>query len=535
MMATASTASHAALNAAGLASCSQTNGSRKPVGAALPQRFVGRNMAGQQVAGFWGTGIAGGEIRAEGHCRRQTRGGMPRIQATAVVADVNPAETVVRSELVNPRHVVAVILGGGAGSRLFPLTKSRAKPAVPIGGAYRLIDVPMSNCINSGITKMYILTQFNSASLNRHLAKTYLGNGATFGDGFVEVLAAHQTPSDKNWFQGTADAIRQYSWLFEDIRNRDIEDVVILSGDHLYRMDYMDFVQKHKDTGADITISVVPMDDSRASDFGLVKIDATGRITSFVEKPKGEDLKAAAVDTTILGLDKETAKAKPYIASMGIYVFKKEVLLKLLRWRFPNSNDFGGEIIPQSTEEHNVQAYLFKDYWEDIGTIKSFFDANLALTDSPPQFKFYDAQKPIYTSPRFLPPTSMEKCSITTSIISHGCFLRECKVEHSIVGIRARLEKGADLKDVLYIGADEYETDAERAGILANGGVPIGIGENTVIRNAIIDKNARIGKNCVITNKDGVMESDHSKDGYMIRSGIVVILRESKIADGTHI
>ncbi|XP_020251523.1 glucose-1-phosphate adenylyltransferase large subunit 2, chloroplastic-like isoform X2 [Asparagus officinalis] len=352
-------------------------------------------------------------------------------------------------QIADPKTVASIILGGGAGTRLFPLTSHRAKPAVPIGGCYRLIDVPMSNCINSGINKIFVMTQFNSASLNRHLARTYnFGNGINFTDGFVEVLAATQTPGDAgmNWFQGTADAVRQFIWVFEDAKNKNIEHILILSGDHLYRMNYMDFVQKHIDTGADITVSCVPMDDSRASDYGLMKIDNTGRIIQFLEKPKGANLEAMRVDTTILGLSHQDAAKSPYIASMGVYVFKRDVLLKLLSWRYPTSNDFGSEIIPSAVLEHNVQAYLFNDYWEDIGTIKSFFDANLALTEEPPKFQFYDPMTPFFTSPRYLPPTKVEKCRIVDAIISHGCFLNECAVEHSIVGIRSRLEYGVELK-----------------------------------------------------------------------------------------
>ncbi|KAJ4847292.1 conserved fungal protein Adg2 [Turnera subulata] len=331
-----------------------------------------------------------------------------------------------------------------------------------------------------GINKVYILTQFNSASLNRHLARAYtLGNGANFGDGYVEVLAATQTPGEagKNWFQGTADAVRQFHWLFEDPRSKDIEDVLILSGDHLYRMDYMDFVQNHRQSGADITISCLPMDDSRASDFGLMKIDNKGRVLFFSEKPKGADLKAMEVDTTVLGLSKDEAAKKPYIASMGVYVFKKEILLNLLRWRFPTANDFGSEIIPASAREFYIQAFLFNDYWEDIGTIRSFFKANLALTEHPPRFSFYDAAKPMYTSRRNLPPSKIDNS------------------KHSVVGIRSRINSNVHLKDTVMLGADYYETDDEVASLLAEGRVPIGIGENTRIRECIIDKNAKIGKN----------------------------------------
>ncbi|XP_058077725.1 glucose-1-phosphate adenylyltransferase large subunit 3, chloroplastic/amyloplastic-like isoform X1 [Magnolia sinica] len=435
----------------------------------------------------------------------------------------------------NPRTVVAVILGGGAGTRLFPLTKRRAKPAVPIGGAYRLIDVPMSNCINSGINKVYILTQFNSASLNRHLARAYnFGNGVNFGDGFVEVLAATQTPGEAGmrWFQGTADAVRQFHWIFEDARAKEIEDVLILSGDHLYRMDYMDFVQGHRQGGADITIACLPMDDSRASDFGLMKINNKGRVLFFNEKPKGEELKAMAVDTTVLGLSREEAEKKPYIASMGVYIFKKEILLNLLRWRFPTANDFGSEIIPASAKEFFIKAYLFNDYWEDIGTIRSFFEANLALTAHPPNFSFYDATKPMYTSRRNLPPTTVDSSKIVDSIISHGSFLDHCMIEHSVVGIRSRINCNVHLKDTVMLGADYYETGVEVASLLAEGRVPIGIGENTRIRDCIIDKNARIGKNVVIANSEGIQEADRSLEGFYIRSGIIIILKNSTIKDG---
>ncbi|XP_028118644.1 glucose-1-phosphate adenylyltransferase large subunit 3, chloroplastic/amyloplastic [Camellia sinensis] len=436
----------------------------------------------------------------------------------------------------DPRTVVAVILGGGAGTRLFPLTKRRAKPAVPIGGAYRLIDVPMSNCINSGINKVYILTQFNSTSLNRHLVRAYnLGGGVTFGDGFVEALAATQTQGEtgKRWFQGTADAVRQFHWLFEDARSKDIEDVVILSGDHLYRMDYMDFVHNHRQSGADITLSCLPMDDSRASDFGLMKIDGKGRILSFNEKPKGADLKAMAVDTTVIGLPREEAEKKPYIASMGVYVFKKEILLNLLRWRFPTANDFGSEIIPASAKEFFIKAYLFNDYWEDIGTIKSFFEANLALTAHPTRFSFYDANKPMYTSRRNLPPSKIDSSKIVDSIVSHGSFLNNCFIEHSVVGIRSRINSNVHLKDTVMLGADYYETDNEVAALVAEGRVPIGIGENTKIKNCIIDKNARIGKNVVIANSEVIQEADRSSEGFYIRSGITIILKNSTIKDGS--
>ncbi|CAK7346339.1 unnamed protein product [Dovyalis caffra] len=465
----------------------------------------------------------------------------PGVAYSVLTSDVNKETLtfeapVFETQQADPASVASIILGGGAGTRLFPLTSRRAKPAVPIGGCYRLIDIPMSNCINSGIKKIFILTQFNSFSLNRHLARTYnFGNGVSFGDGFVEVLAATQTPGEtgKKWFQGTADAVRQFIWVFEDAKNKNVEHVLILSGDHLYRMDYMEFIQKHIDTNADITVSCVPMDDSRASDYGLMKIDNTGRIVQFAEKPKGPDLKAMQVDTTLLGLSKQEAMQFPYIASMGVYVFRTDVLLKLLRWSYPSCNDFGSEIIPSAVKDHNVQAYLFNDYWEDIGTIKSFFDSNLALTAQPPKFEFYDPKTPFFTSPRFLPPTKVDKCKIVDAIISHGCFLHECSVQHSIVGVRSRLESGVELTDTMMMGADYYQTESEIASLLAEGKVPIGVGQNTKIRNCIIDKNAKIGKDVIITNADGVQEADRPNEGFYIRSGITAVLKNATIKDGT--
>ncbi|KAJ8762387.1 hypothetical protein K2173_007547 [Erythroxylum novogranatense] len=477
-------------------------------------------------------------LRTENH--RGARKFKPVVTCSVLTSNIDKETMTFDAQFESPRsdpkNVVSIILGGGAGTRLFPLTGRRAKPAVPIGGCYRLIDIPMSNCINSGIKKIFILTQFNSFSLNRHLARTYnFGNGVNFGDGFVEVLAATQTPGEagKKWFQGTADAVRQFVWVFEDAKNKDVEHVLILSGDHLYRMDYMDFIQKHIDTNADITVSCVPMDDSRASDYGLMKIDDKGRIIQFAEKPKGSDLKAMQVDTTVLGLSRQEAIKFPYIASMGVYVFRTDVLLQLLRLSYPSCNDFGSEIIPSAVKDHNVQAYLFNDYWEDIGTVKSFFDANLALTEQPPKFEFYDPKTPFYTSPRFLPPTKVDNCRVVDAIISHGCFLRECSVEHSIVGVRSRLEKGVELLDTMMMGADYYQTEAEIASLLAQGRVPIGVGQNTKIRNCIIDKNAKIGRDVIIRNADGVQEAERPSEGIYIRSGITVIQKNATIKDET--
>lgn len=426
------------------------------------------------------------------------------------------------------KKVLAIILGGGAGTRLYPLTKLRAKPAVPVAGKYRLIDIPVSNCINSEIFKIYVLTQFNSASLNRHIARTY--NFTGFNEGFVEVLAAQQTPENPNWFQGTADAVRQYIWLLQEW---DAEEFIILSGDHLYRMDYRQFVERHRETGADITLSVIPMDDRRASDFGLMKIDHSGRVIDFSEKPKGDDLYQMRVDTSVLGLSPEQAQRQPYIASMGIYVFKKDVLIKLLKESLEKT-DFGKEIIPDAAKDHNVQAYLFDGYWEDIGTIESFYDANLALTQQPlPPFSFYDEKSPIYTRARYLPPSKLLDCHISQSMIGEGCILKNCRIDHSVLGVRSRIESGSVIEDTLIMGADYYQAFAERQTNCENGEVPLGIGANTTIRRAIIDKNASIGCDVQIINKDNVQEAERETQGFYIRSGIVVVLKNAVIADGT--
>jgi glucose-1-phosphate adenylyltransferase len=426
------------------------------------------------------------------------------------------------------KKTLAIILGGGAGTRLYPLTKLRAKPAVPVAGKYRLIDIPVSNCINSEIFKIYVLTQFNSASLNRHIARTYTFAG--FSEGFVEVLAAQQTPENPSWFQGTADAVRKYIWLLEEW---DVDEYLILSGDHLYRMDYRLFVERHRQTNADITLSVIPMDERRAWDFGLMKIDDSGRIISFSEKPKGEALKQMQVDTTVLGLTKEQAELQPYIASMGIYVFKKEVLIKLLKESLERT-DFGKEIIPDASKEYNVQAYLFDGYWEDIGTIEAFYNANLALTQQPlPPFSFYDEESPIYTRPRYLPPTKLLDCQVTQSMIGEGCILKNCRIEHSVLGVRSRIESGCIIEDSMIMGADYYEAFAERQCNIEHNNIPVGIGTDTIIRRAIVDKNARIGHDVKIINKDNVQESNRESQGFYIRSGITVVLKNAIIPDGT--
>ena len=425
------------------------------------------------------------------------------------------------------KRVLAIILGGGAGTRLYPLTKLRAKPAVPLGAKYRLIDIPISNCINSEIQRIYVLTQFNSASLNRHITRTY--GMAGFSQGFVEVLAAQQTSDSPSWFEGIADAVRKYLWLFAEW---DVDEYLILSGDHLYRMNYADFIHRHRETEADVTLSVIPVDERRASDYGLMKIDKSGRVVSFSEKPKGDALKAMQVDTTVLGLPAEKAKNFPFIASMGIYVFEKQVLHDLLN-EAPDRTDFGREILPASARDHNVQAYLFKDYWEDIGTIEAFYNANLALTYQPdPPFSFYDEKAPIYTRSRYLPPTKLLETQVIESMVGEGCILKECTVRRSVIGIRSRIETGCVIDNALLMGSDYYESPVERLKSLESGKVPLGVGANTTILRAIVDKNARIGRNVRIVNKDRVEEGSREDLGFVIRSGIVVVIKNATIPDG---
>ncbi|MCJ8280101.1 MAG: sugar phosphate nucleotidyltransferase, partial [Rivularia sp. ALOHA_DT_140] len=333
-----------------------------------------------------------------------------------------------------------------------------------------------------------------------------------------------------SWIQGTADAVRQYQWLFEEW---DIDEYLILSGDHLYRMDYRQFVERHRETGADVTLSVVPMEERGASAFGLMKIDETGKIIDFSEKPKGEALKQMAVDTTILGLTPEQAQREPYIASMGIYIFKKDVLLTLLKESLERT-DFGKEIIPDASKAYNIQAYLFNDYWEDIGTIEAFYNANLVLTKQPqPPFSFYDEEYPIYTRARYLPPSKMLDCQISESMIGEGCILKNCRIRHSVLGVRTRVEADSVIEDTQIMGSDFFQPPAERKSTIASGSVPIGVGKNSIIRRAITDKDARIGNDVIIINKDNVHEANREQQGFYIRSGIVVILRNAVIHDGT--
>ena len=428
------------------------------------------------------------------------------------------------------KRVLAIILGGGAGTRLFPLTKMRAKPAVPLAGKYRLIDIPISNCINSEINKIYVLTQFNSASLNRHLTMSY-NLSAGFGQGFVEVLAAQQTPDSPSWFEGTADAVRKYQSLFHEW---DVDHYLILSGDKLYRMDYGRFVQHHIDTGAQLTVGALPVDAAQAEGFGLMRTSADGRIQEFREKPKGEDLAQMRVDTQALGLSAEEALKRPYLASMGIYVFSRETMFDLLN-NHPSSTDFGKEIIPASLKRGDrLQSYLFDDYWEDIGTIGAFYEANLALTDQPnPAFSFYDEQFPIYTRPRYLPPSKLQDAQVTASIIGEGSLLKACSIHHCVLGVRSRVEEEVVLQDTLLLGADYFESAEQRLALRQQGGIPVGVGKGTTVKRAILDKNVRIGNNVTIVNKDHLEEADRPEHSFYIRNGIVVVEKNGSIADGT--
>ncbi|CAI5491468.1 unnamed protein product [Closterium sp. Naga37s-1] len=487
--------------------------------------------AGAAKVGFASSGLAGARLTTKAPRAAKQAATSARPAAPRAVIDSSSAKDVCMDPDVS-QSVLGIILGGGAGTRLYPLTKKRAKPAVPLGANYRLIDIPVSNCINSNIVKIYVMTQFNSASLNRHLSRAYTSNmGGYKTQGFVEVLAAQQSPENPNWFQGTADAVRQYLWQLEE---QNVQEFLILAGDHLYRMDYQRFIKCHRENDADITIAALPMDEKRAEAFGLMKIDDTGRIVEFAEKPKGDALKAMQVDTTILGLDAERAKEMPYIASMGIYVISKDAMIRMLADDFPDANDFGSEVIPGACAKGaKVQAFLYDGYWEDIGTIEAFYNANLATTQPDSPFSFYDRSAPIYTQARYLPPSKLQSVDISESVIGEGCVIEDSQLHHSVIGLRAKIGAGSVIKDTLVMGADYYETEEQQEALIASGGVPIGIGKNVVIHKAIIDKNARIGDNVQIINKDKVEEAARETDGYFIKSGIVTVIKDAVIPPGT--
>jgi glucose-1-phosphate adenylyltransferase len=424
-------------------------------------------------------------------------------------------------------NILAVILGGGAGTRLSPLTLTRSKPAVPLGGKYRLVDIPISNCINSDILRIFVLTQYNSASLNKHIAQTY--RFSQFSNGFVEILAAEQTPQSPEWFQGTADAVRQ---VLPHITDWGIDTLLILSGDHLYRMDYRKFIARHFETEADVTVSVIPFVREQAEEFGLLKADASGRIAEFREKPKGEALEEMRVDTTAFGLSAEEAARRPFLASMGIYVFKFDLLRELLA-QDGSWMDFGKQVIPAAIESGNVQAFMFDGYWEDIGTISAFHQANLDLTATLPKFNLFDTEAPIFTRARYLPPSKVNNCQINQSIIAEGCIMTRASINRSLIGVRTRIDYGATIENTYVMGADFYQSieDMERD---AKGSVPrIGIGEGSVIRNAIIDKNARIGAGVRLVNERGTTDEVADDGSWYIRDRIVIIPKNGVIPDGT--
>jgi glucose-1-phosphate adenylyltransferase len=414
---------------------------------------------------------------------------------------------------------LATILGGGQGTRLFPLTATRSKPAVPIGGKYRLIDIPISGCLHASIRRIFVLTQFNSASLNRHISQTYRLD--RFSGGFVEILAAEQTPDNPNWYQGTADAVRQ---AVRHLTQHDAEYDLVLAGDHLYRMDYAALVDAHRRLGADITIAAQPVDADTATQMGIFRFDREGNIVAFEEKPKAPRLaeigRSIPAGSTFAAHSDHT----PFMASMGIYVFTRRVLLEMLE-REPG-HDFGRELIPNALAKYRVKPYLFDGYWADVGTIESFYDANVVLGRPGAPFRFWDPRRPIYTHLRDLPGARVTHCQITDSIVADGCFLDHCTISGSIVGIRTNIQTGARITNSVLLGADVYEDE------LPPPGAPfIGVGRDVVLDRVVIDKNARIGDGARLTNERGVDHADGN--GYYIRGGIIVVAKGGIIAPGT--
>jgi glucose-1-phosphate adenylyltransferase len=423
----------------------------------------------------------------------------------------------------NASNVLAVIMGGGAGTRLFPLTKERSKPAVPLAGKYRLVDIPISNCINSGLKRIYVLTQFNTASLHRHISQSYKFDH--FSSGFVEILAAEQTYTDTSWYQGTADAVRKN---LQHLLNHDFTYVVVLSGDQLYRMDFRRIIAQHAETYADVTVATIPVTRCAAGSLGIMEINPEKRITRFVEKPKEpallDSLKLDRESYSRLGIEGED---EFYLASMGIYVFNREVLVRLLD---NTLTDFGKHVIPAAIANHRVFSYVFQGYWEDIGTIRAFFEANLDLVTELPRFNFFDMTAPVFSRPRYLPGSKINGATIDHAMVSDGCILNRANISHSIIGVRSIVGAGSSLNRVVLMGCDYYETQAS---ILENemlGKPRIGIGQNTRIENAIIDKNARIGDNVVLAPEGKPENMDHPL--YYIRDGIVVVPRNGFIPHG---
>jgi len=426
--------------------------------------------------------------------------------------------------IVHARDVISVILGGGAGTRLFPLTKDRSKPAVPLAGKYRIVDIPISNCLNSGLKRIFLLTQFNSSSLHRHVQQSY--HFDEFSNGFVEIMAAQQTPGNNTWYQGTADAVRQNLQHFGNAAHK---YVLILSGDQLYRMNFRRLIEQHITTGADVTVATIPVNRCDAGSFGIMKIDAEERITQFVEKPQDP-----AVLDTLKIQPKELAKLKIkpggdlFLASMGIYIFNRDVLTQALAGKHV---DFGKHIIPNLIEGGRLFSYVYQGYWEDIGTIKAFYEANLDLSNEVPKFNFFDTQAPIYGHSRYLPSSKIVRGRIERAVVAEGCVIVDAHVEHAVIGIRSRIEAGSVVKDSILMGHDDYETPDELQAAAARGVPPFGVGKNTVIERAIIDKNTRIGDNVRIS-PEGKPEN-YDGDNYYIRDGIVVVPKGGIILSDT--
>jgi glucose-1-phosphate adenylyltransferase len=419
--------------------------------------------------------------------------------------------------------VVALILGGGQGSRLFPLTQYRSKPAVPIGGSYRLIDVPISNCLHADIRRLFVLTQFNSESLNRHIAQTYRLD--YFTQGFVEILAAEQTPDNPNWFQGTADAVRQ---AVRHFTRYGADYYLILAGDHLYRMDYNQLIEGHIDSKADITIAAQAVTTEDAVAMGILRFDLGGQIVGFEEKPNLDRLAQIGQSIPPNATFARHASERPFVASMGIYVFSQDVLLKMLDE--DSATDFGREVIPRALDRYRVKSHVFGGYWADVGTVDSFYAANIMLTQTDAPFTFYDSRRPIYTQPRFLPGAKLANCVTHEAIIAEGCFLDGCTVEQSVVGIRTSIRAGARISRSVLLGADFYgDDDATRHDDLPR----LGIGRDVVLDRVIVDKNARIGDGVKLVNERG--HRDYDGEGYYIRSGIIVVPKDGVIKAGTKV
>lgn len=417
------------------------------------------------------------------------------------------------------KEMLSVILGGGAGTRLFPLTATRSKPAVPIAGKYRLVDIPISNCLNSGINRMFVLTMYNSASLNRHIKNTY--HFSAFSKAFVDILAAEQTPDNPTWFQGTADAVRQG---LRHIRPFDSEYVLILSGDQLYQIDFQDMLRQHKETGAEMTIATIPVTAKEASEFGILKTE-NSMITSFIEKPKS-GLEDWVSDTG----DEMRSQGREYLASMGIYIFNRQLLFDLLLRDKQNATDFGKEIIPESIGHHKVASYQYEGYWEDIGNIKAFFDANLALTADIPKFNLFDNEKAIYTRARMLPPAKISGTSFKDTIITEGCIIHAQSIEKSVVGIRSRVGYDSVLNCTYLMGNDYFETLVEIEQNLSRGIPMLGVGSRCYIQNAIIDKDCRIGDDVRIVG--GAHLPDREESLYTIKDGVIVVKKGAILPNG---